>query len=830
MLGDGGTGFDLRDTIERCSDLVKDFPNGAALLFGVDLEFVASGGSKLDSIVQSESSLVGSKLEDAFPEEVAEALRPLYRDSLDGTTRTIEISVGDALFIAQTFPVEVDGNIVGGWNIFHDVTERRNRREELQSARQRYETLLQSAPDPIFVARVETGEIIEANETAAEILGKSREEIIGMHQTDLHPAGDEQLYGQLFEEHAVDGGAKRFLPDGSQIYLATTGGQKVPVEISVAKTTITGEEVMYGVFRDVSEQIEYEQTVAGLYKGTEALFDAESVEGITSAVIDTVTEILGVGYSAVYLYNEEEGVLELEDCRTATAGAPEDQFPENVLEGGPAWQSFLSKTSTKGIGDEFQDVPGIIERDDTGIVTPIGKWGVLITGHETLDGPTNRSADLLEILGAVAESAYDSTEREQHLREQEELNEQRTEQLELVESLNGQIRDVAEVIVDSDSRAEIEEAVCDHLVAEDSFDFVWIGGLDLVENRLEPRAHAGQDKGYLETLSLDLDGDPPFEPSIESATTNEPVVVQNTAADLESEGWRRNAVTSGFKSVMSIPLKYQGRFKGVLTIFSRSNSAFSGLLRSVLIELGELIAHGVVSIHRKDALLTNQSTELDFSIRDEACFFLRYTRRTNRPLQLEGIIPQVESSYLVFVRVRDSASEKLLVQARQAPEVNKARLIESDGDSALLQLQFVKPFIASRLADHGITVDRISGDGSQCLVTVSVPTTFDLRQVVDVVTTNYPESELIAKREQSKSIEAFEDITHRALQELTPRQREVGELALLRGYFESPKGATGKELAEELGISSSAFHKHIREAERKLFKTIFEEKSSYSYD
>ncbi|MFC7019638.1 helix-turn-helix domain-containing protein [Halomicroarcula sp. GCM10025743] len=43
-----------------------------------------------------------------------------------------------------------------------------------------------------------------------------------------------------------------------------------------------------------------------------------------------------------------------------------------------------------------------------------------------------------------------------------------------------------------------------------------------------------------------------------------------------------------------------------------------------------------------------------------------------------------------------------------------------------------------------------------------------------------------------------------------------------RGYFDSPREVNGKEVASELEISPSAFHRHIRTAEYKLFYTLFE--------
>ncbi|RJT07186.1 helix-turn-helix domain-containing protein [Halococcus sp. IIIV-5B] len=54
---------------------------------------------------------------------------------------------------------------------------------------------------------------------------------------------------------------------------------------------------------------------------------------------------------------------------------------------------------------------------------------------------------------------------------------------------------------------------------------------------------------------------------------------------------------------------------------------------------------------------------------------------------------------------------------------------------------------------------------------------------------------------------------------LTPRQREVLELARNRGYYEWPRHVSARELAGELGISKTTFLEHLRIAESKLLST-----------
>ncbi|ELZ78471.1 transcription regulator [Haloferax larsenii JCM 13917] len=51
---------------------------------------------------------------------------------------------------------------------------------------------------------------------------------------------------------------------------------------------------------------------------------------------------------------------------------------------------------------------------------------------------------------------------------------------------------------------------------------------------------------------------------------------------------------------------------------------------------------------------------------------------------------------------------------------------------------------------------------------------------------------------------------------LSDRQREVFELARERGYYAIPREASGSDLADELGISKTTLHEHLRKVEAKL--------------
>ncbi|MEF8814090.1 MAG: helix-turn-helix domain-containing protein [Halovenus sp.] len=56
---------------------------------------------------------------------------------------------------------------------------------------------------------------------------------------------------------------------------------------------------------------------------------------------------------------------------------------------------------------------------------------------------------------------------------------------------------------------------------------------------------------------------------------------------------------------------------------------------------------------------------------------------------------------------------------------------------------------------------------------------------------------------------------------LSDRQREAVLAALELGYYDQPRGATHKDVAERLGCAPSTASEHLRKAEAKLVRSQF---------
>lgn len=154
--------------------------------------------------------------------------------------------------------------------VFRDITGRRKRKQEL-------ETLLEAAPDPVFVADAHTATIIEVNTAAQTMLEKSRDDLVGQHVLELHPSEQAEQYSQLFDEHIESEGLRQSLPDGSQIHVVTENKNKIPVEISVGRVSLPDGPVVFGIFRDVTKRKERGQRARTLKNRLDLAIEAGGI-------------------------------------------------------------------------------------------------------------------------------------------------------------------------------------------------------------------------------------------------------------------------------------------------------------------------------------------------------------------------------------------------------------------------------------------------------------------------------------------------------------------------------------------------------------------------
>jgi PAS domain S-box-containing protein len=151
----------------------------------------------------------------------------------------------------------------------------------LYETSQRYRILFENAPDAIFIADSESGVISDANPAASQLLLRPHNEIVGLHQTQLHPPVKKDDSTRIFNVSVERSKQKKKAQPVDYVVLRSDG-MEVPVEI-VAKTANIGDRsILQGIFRDITERKEAEAELRESEQRFHTIFD-NAADGILVA-------------------------------------------------------------------------------------------------------------------------------------------------------------------------------------------------------------------------------------------------------------------------------------------------------------------------------------------------------------------------------------------------------------------------------------------------------------------------------------------------------------------------------------------------------------------
>jgi PAS domain S-box-containing protein len=193
------------------------------------------------------------------PERLIQEYRIIHKD---GKTRWVK---------DQKISQFIDGKFIGVNGIVYDITECKQAEERLRESEQKYRSLFENANDAIFIADTKTGIILDANKQAEKLTGRPKDEIIGIHQSKLHPSHLAQHYKDKFCEHVQEGHIFDL-----EAEVIKKDRRVVPVLISASVISLGGKRVIQGIFRDIT----YEKRILELKEEIEVRKLIEKAKGI----------------------------------------------------------------------------------------------------------------------------------------------------------------------------------------------------------------------------------------------------------------------------------------------------------------------------------------------------------------------------------------------------------------------------------------------------------------------------------------------------------------------------------------------------------------------
>ena len=116
---------------EFVRQLLSNFPNGSVNVFDGDLRYLLAEGRGLEEEGLSPEMLVGKALDELFPKESADFVRPYYRRAFAGENVEFELPMGGHVYSIYAAPLrEEDGEVRTIIAVAQNVTERKQAQEE----------------------------------------------------------------------------------------------------------------------------------------------------------------------------------------------------------------------------------------------------------------------------------------------------------------------------------------------------------------------------------------------------------------------------------------------------------------------------------------------------------------------------------------------------------------------------------------------------------------------------------------------------------------------------------------------------------------------------
>ncbi|WP_425492994.1 MEDS domain-containing protein [Natrinema amylolyticum] len=141
-----------------------------------------------------------------------------------------------------------------------DVTGQKERETELRQTKNRFETVFKQSDDAIYLVDPDAGDIVDANPEACEKLGYTREELLSMELSELHPDEMEQVRAFVGEVREQGSGWTE------NLQCRTKHGEDIPAEVTASTVTLDGRSLVLANIRYIEERKKHERYQRELYE------------------------------------------------------------------------------------------------------------------------------------------------------------------------------------------------------------------------------------------------------------------------------------------------------------------------------------------------------------------------------------------------------------------------------------------------------------------------------------------------------------------------------------------------------------------------------------
>jgi PAS domain S-box-containing protein len=402
----------------------------------------------------SEEKLLERDFWDVFEAAKGTRFEEEYRQVMETRNPTSFVeyfSQLDGWFDIEAYPKQ-DGGIAF---YFTDVTEQRQREQELEEEQQFVQSIFDALPDPLYAFDTD-GYPIRWNDEFEDVTGYTGDEIAGMDVTEFVPEDETEKIATNFQEiletkESVAVESAFETSDGDRIPYEFTGGPLIDADDTLRGVT--------GIGRDLTARKEQERRLTALNETSQELMAAKTLEEVAEIGVEAAATILGLELNAINLYNDEQAAL----VPIAVTDAVHELIgdPPNFTGGDSiAWRAY--EQGEPLIIDDTHEEPDIYNPETpvkSELHLPLDEYGLLMAGSETSEAFDQHDLAFGQILAGSITAALKQVERTEQLRAREQELAQQNGQLEQFTSVVS--HDLRNPLNVAEGRLELAKEECD---------------------------------------------------------------------------------------------------------------------------------------------------------------------------------------------------------------------------------------------------------------------------------------------------------------------------------------------------------------------------------
>ena len=270
-------------------------------MVNVNERFLRMLGYEREQVIGRTSNELGIWSDPVDRERLAAALDGAESTSTEVRLRTRSGEIRDV--VGSIVRIEL-GNLPCALSTFLDITERKRSEIALRESEARQRAVFDAAPDAL-VTMDHAGKILEFNPAAEQILGFSREEVLGKPLADLLIPPD------LRDRHRR--GLARYLATGEAAILdrrlelpaLRKDGAVISAELTITRSNVEDPPVFTGFLRDITDRKRAEKEIRKSEERFRRLFDSNTI-GIAVADLSGGIVETNDAYLAMLGYTRED--------------------------------------------------------------------------------------------------------------------------------------------------------------------------------------------------------------------------------------------------------------------------------------------------------------------------------------------------------------------------------------------------------------------------------------------------------------------------------------------------------------------------------------------